>query len=251
MAYTITNTDGTILTMVADGTVDRISTSLTLVGKNYSGYGQYFNENFVTILANSANTSSNPPRSPLNGQIWYDTTYKKLRVYDSVIGFRAIGGATVSATSPGGSSGDLWYDTINGQFNVNTGTGYTLVGPLVSQVHKSTGLVTADTTGTVIHGNGNSQEVALIKNHGYTAGIVSNNSFTMDATDYQKYIYNTKFTTTSTVVQGLNLYSTATVGGLGFNNTSTISSTPSNTSAIVKWLSINVNGDTYYTPLYQ
>ena len=40
MAYTINKTDGTILATVADGQIDELSTDLTLVGKNYSGFGE-------------------------------------------------------------------------------------------------------------------------------------------------------------------------------------------------------------------
>ena len=58
MAYTILNTDGTTLLLLADGTVDQSATSLALVGRNVNSYGQYLNNDLVKILANSANTSS-------------------------------------------------------------------------------------------------------------------------------------------------------------------------------------------------
>jgi len=74
MAYTISNTDGTTLVTLGDRTIDRTTTSLTLVGKNYSGYGEFINNNFIKLSANSASSSSSPPRTPLKGQLWYDTT---------------------------------------------------------------------------------------------------------------------------------------------------------------------------------
>ena len=50
MAYTINKTDGTIVATIADGTIDT-STSLTLFGQNYSGFGELLNENLVKLLA--------------------------------------------------------------------------------------------------------------------------------------------------------------------------------------------------------
>jgi hypothetical protein len=50
MSYTINKTDGTVLTIVGDGTVDTTSTDLSLIGRRFSGYGETFNENFVKLL---------------------------------------------------------------------------------------------------------------------------------------------------------------------------------------------------------
>ena len=50
MAYQINKTDGTIVATVADGQIDTLSTDITLIGKNYSGFGEAFNENLVKIL---------------------------------------------------------------------------------------------------------------------------------------------------------------------------------------------------------
>ena len=49
MAYTINRTDGTAIATITDGTVDN-STSLTLFGKSYSGFGEGLNENLVKLL---------------------------------------------------------------------------------------------------------------------------------------------------------------------------------------------------------
>ena len=70
MAYTVNKTSGALLATVSDGTIDN-STDLTFIGKNYSGYGELLNENFVKLLENFANTSA--PSSPIAGQIWWDT----------------------------------------------------------------------------------------------------------------------------------------------------------------------------------
>jgi len=71
MAYTIVKSDGTVLTTIADGTINTTSTSLGLPGRNYAGYGQSLDTNFVHAMENFAD--STPPANPLRGQLWYNT----------------------------------------------------------------------------------------------------------------------------------------------------------------------------------
>ena len=77
MAYQINKTDGTILSTVADGQIDANSSDITLIGRNYSGFGEILNENFVKILENFA--SSATPQNPIRGQIWFDASESKLK----------------------------------------------------------------------------------------------------------------------------------------------------------------------------
>ena len=116
MSYQLNKTDGTILTDLIDGQIDTESTNLTLVGKNYSGYGESFNENFIRLLENFANTAA--PSNPLSGQIWWDTAEQRLKVYDG-IGWKASGGPYVQATQPQMVAGDLWIDNLNNQIFKN------------------------------------------------------------------------------------------------------------------------------------
>jgi hypothetical protein len=71
MAYTILKSDGTPLTTIPDGTINTTSTSIGLPGRNYAGYGQTLDTNFVHQLENFAN--DDPPSNPLRGQLWYNT----------------------------------------------------------------------------------------------------------------------------------------------------------------------------------
>ncbi len=73
MPYTIFKTNGVRLTVIEDGKLNLI-TDLQLVGKNYAGYGQVVNENFVKLLENFSNNTS--PLKPLVGQLWYDSANK-------------------------------------------------------------------------------------------------------------------------------------------------------------------------------
>jgi hypothetical protein len=78
MAYTIVKSDGTVLTTIADGTINTTSTSLGLPGRNFAGYGQTVDTNFVHQIENFA--ANTPPASPLRGQLWYDIPNSLLKV---------------------------------------------------------------------------------------------------------------------------------------------------------------------------
>jgi hypothetical protein len=128
MAYTINLTDGTIFAVIADGTINT-SSSMTLVGKNYAGYGEFLDENFIHLLESGSNTTA--PGAPLTGQLWWDQTTDTLKVYNGT-NFKVISGATASpAASPPSNpvAGDLWYDSTNAQLNVYSGTTWIVVGP--------------------------------------------------------------------------------------------------------------------------
>ena len=127
MAYVINLTNGQQLATVEDGTIDQ-STTIKLVGKNYAGYGEIQNENFVHLMENFS--SANSPANPLSGQIWFDSAAKKLKFYDGSL-FRSTGGAEVSTTQPVGlTTGDFWWDSGNNQlYAQNSDGGFVLIGP--------------------------------------------------------------------------------------------------------------------------
>ena len=138
MAYTINLTDGTIFATIADGTINTAS-SMTLVGKNYAGYGEFLDENFIHLLENSSNTTA--PGAPLEGQLWWDSGNSLLKVYNGSV-FKTISAATSSATAPTSNvTGDLWYDTVNAQLKVWTGTAFLLVGPAFTAGTGTTGAI--------------------------------------------------------------------------------------------------------------
>jgi len=126
MAYTVNKTSGAVLTTIADGTIDNTS-DLTLIGKNYSGYGEIFNENLVKLMENFASTSI--PTSPLAGQLWWDSSNGLLKVYNGT-NMKVISGSTASASAPTAvTTGDLWWDTTNSQLKVYNGTTFITIGP--------------------------------------------------------------------------------------------------------------------------
>jgi hypothetical protein len=144
MAYTIQKTNNTILTVVEDGTIDN-TTDLKLVGKNYSGYGEIQNENFIALLEHFA--SANRPPRPISGQLWFDTSTSRLKLYDgnpntiftplSILHRGPLPTGTSISTS-NIKEGDLWWDTLTEQLYVYNGSLFILVGPRASQTIKTT-----------------------------------------------------------------------------------------------------------------
>jgi hypothetical protein len=124
MAYIINRFSGQQLIALQDGTLDT-TTSIGLVGRNYTGYGEIQNENFLFLLENFAN--ENPPARPLNGQTWFDTITNTLNIYNGQ-DWNAVGSAVVSAASPAEAIGALWLNPDTNQLYVFN-DGWRLIGP--------------------------------------------------------------------------------------------------------------------------
>lgn len=174
MAYVINKYNGRELVVLEDGTIDT-STSLGLVGRNYVGYGETQNENFVYLLENFANAQ--PPQRPLEGQLWYDSNKKLLHVYDATR-WQLVGAAVISATSPENpSSGALWYRTDQETLNLYNGSTWKQIGPEIAPgfgITRARSAIVLDT---------NSVENAVIELtvDGTVLAIVSAREFTINS----------------------------------------------------------------------
>ena len=145
MAYTINLTNGVVFATIPDGTINTAS-SMVLVGKNYAGYGEFLDENFIHLLENGSNTTA--PGAPLTGQLWWDSTNGLMKVYNGST-FKTISASTAQSTAPTNNvQGDLWYDTTNAQLNVWSGTSFILVGPASSSGQGTTGAIVATVADT-------------------------------------------------------------------------------------------------------
>ena len=123
MTYSVQNTDGSRTINVAASQVNS-SFSVALVGRNVSGYGQYFVQNSIRHLENFASTSAPSDSVLLTGQIWYDKNESVMRVYDGS-GWRRMS-TTVSATAPTGgvASGTTYYSTVDDKLKIHNGTAF-------------------------------------------------------------------------------------------------------------------------------
>lgn len=215
MAYTINLTNGTVLTTIADGTVNQTSTSLTLIGKNYSGYGTFLNDNFVHLLENAS--SDTAPTTPLTGQLWWDTA-GNLKVYTGSA-FKTLAAITSSTSQPsGGVTGNQWWDTINQQLNVYNGSSWTLIGPAFTSNTGTSGTI----VGTIID-SGNTSHVAVNV-------YVSNTLVGIYSKDAQ-YTPGTAITGFTTIKPGFNLVSTSAISGVAMWGTASDASGLGNVAA--------------------
>jgi hypothetical protein len=204
MAYTINLTDGTVFATISDGTINT-SSSMILVGKNYAGYGEFLDENFIHLLENNANTTA--PGAPLTGQLWWDKTNNLLKVYNGSI-FKTISAATASASAPASNvTGDLWYDTTNQQLKVYTGAAFLVVGPGYTSAQGQSGAIPE----TILNNVGATRYItSLYVNNVRVAIVYDGASFTPEAA---------LVTAFPTIFPGMTL--SASVSGAVFAGTAT------------------------------
>lgn len=171
MAYQINLTDGTILTTVPDGQIDNRSTGLTLIGKNYSGFGEALNENFIKLLENFSSTAAPSPAT--RGQIWYDSNESKLKVYNGV-SFVPVSSATISESQPETLGvGDLWYNNFTNQLFFFDGQNPVLIAPIYTKIQGLSGFQVI----SLLDSENQTRVVTALYNAGVLLGIFSKDKF--------------------------------------------------------------------------
>ena len=172
MTYKINKTDGNVLADIPDGVFDTSSSSLTLIGKNVTNFGEIFNENLVKLLENFSSSTS--PENPIKGQLWYDTTTARINVYDGSV-FRASGGPLISPTQPLNLvPGDLWINNETNQLYFYDGVDLLLAGPAYSAQQKTSGFI----VDSIIDVNNRLKVITKLFVNGTLIGIFSNAEFT-------------------------------------------------------------------------
>jgi hypothetical protein len=207
MAYVINKFNGVQLVVLDDGTLDT-TTSLGLVGRNYVGYGETQNENFVFLLENFANTA--PPSRPMTGQIWFNTTNNTAYAYDGTQ-WNPIGSAASSATAPPNTnSGALWLKTPINQLYVYTGTEWRFIGPEAVEGFGST----RARAGSLDNTAGDPQPVIFLETNGTVFAICTATAFVINPSN--------SVTGFSNALQvGINLSATAKINGSITGNAAT------------------------------
>ena len=150
MAYIITKTNGDTLVTVPD-TEKNTDYGVTLVGRNYSGYGVYLNDNFISLMENFANGIS--PAAPLEGQLWFNTTTDTLSLWNGTA-WRPLGVLTNSGSAPGASGtevGHMWWDNLNYQLKVWSGE--TVYPRTATQTITLGNIVSVTSTGSIAAGD--------------------------------------------------------------------------------------------------
>ena len=199
MAYIVNKFSGAQLLVLEDGTIDT-TTSLGLVGRNYVGYGETQNENFVFLLENFANVS--PPSRPLQGQIWFNTTAKHAYTYDGNV-WSPIGAATLGTTAPPGpNAGALWLDTTLNQLKVYTGNQWVFIG---AEAVAGFGITKARST-TLDNTLGNAKPVIILTTNDNPVAIITAEAFNINTNSAVAGFE-------SSLIAGINLSSTAKVKG--------------------------------------
>lgn len=154
-------------------------TSLVFPGRNVTGYGQIIGENFLHLLENFAHDQDNPPVNPVEGQLWFDTTNKLLKIYDGNTWRPAnnIQRSNVQPSVDAASVGELWVDTINQQLYIFSGERWILVGPTFS-----TGLRSGPIVEQIIDSDNIARVVVTFYVEDSPVIIISKDSFTPKST---------------------------------------------------------------------
>lgn len=193
MPYSINKTNGDLLVTVEDGTADLTTTSLALVGRNYAGYGEFLNENFIKLLENFSR-SSQPP-NPITGQLWYDSTNKLLKVFDGTGFVSSGGGIELDETSTAvhyhtfvetefglpptkvAKERGLSYQPISGYFSINKATAGSSRLEINNSSNSSRSL-NPTLVDTIIHVHGEDQGAARMLFDTYSGSLATSPSIT-------------------------------------------------------------------------
>jgi|TARA_A100001011_G_scaffold395761_2_gene491724 hypothetical protein len=243
MAYTVnkTNSSASPNAYTVNDSVTNTQTDLTFVGKGYAGYGELIAENFLQLLENFSNSTA--PTKPITGQLWYDTSDARLKVY-SGSAFKPTGGARFQSVAPSSQqNGDLWIDSDTGQLYFWDGSQNVLVGP-----PSTTGTTNGFVYNTIADSTDTNQNVTYWYNDGNLIAIISEDTFT-PKTSISGFSTITKGITLSTAISDLKFAGTSTdsdaLGGITAANflRSNANDTTSGTLGVVNDSGLTVGAD--------
>jgi hypothetical protein len=188
------------------------------VGRNYTGWGEVFNENFVFLLENFKGSS--PPARALEGQAWYDSNNKVLKAFDGDQ-WNSIGNAAVSEIEPNPTQGGLWLKSTTDQLYVSVNNEWKLVGPEGIEGFGTTRVKSE----ILIDTQSISRPVAITYINGQPISIFSSESFTIPQNSIPGF---------SGIERGLTFRSDAVISGnlKGNADTASVFKTPRNINGI-------------------
>ena len=241
MAYIVnkTNSSASPNQYTVQDSVLNTQTDLSLIGKGYDGYGEVIAENFLHLLENFSNTTA--PGKPIKGQLWYDESTGRLKVYGGT-SFAPVTSAAYQSSAPSGQvAGDLWVDSDSGQLYFYNGTTNVLVGPQSSSTSGFIFDTIADATDV-------DRNITQIYNNSQRVAIISDVSFTPKLS-IAGFSSITKGIQLSTAISGLKFTGSATdadaLGGVAAANylRSNANDTTSGTLGIINDAGLIVGAD--------
>lgn len=202
MPYNVNRYNGVLQTTVPDQTVDSSSTDLKFVGKNYAGYGELLNENFLYLLEHFRGDTQ--PRKSVPGQLWYDDLNNKIKFRSTDNQWRTLAVADVSTTPPTGlqtkDKGNIWYNESQGQLSVWNGTDFELIGP-----ERATGFTETKLTSVVIRDDSNiAHAIVKLVIDNTVVGVISDDEFVIGTIE--------SISGFTTIKKGITLVNTNTNG---------------------------------------
>lgn len=198
--------------VVRDGALND-QTSVTFVGQGYTGFSPVIAGNFLHLLENFAGPPPGP-RNPVEGQIWYDTTNKVVKVFDGST-WSPAGALRKSITAPeNGVSGDLWVNTATSQLYVFSGSNWLLIGPQFSEGTMTGPMVEEivdidDITHSVLSMYANNTRMAIVSKESFipkatTSGFATiNQGINLNAVDATSSTTPSRFWGTASSADGM------------------------------------------------
>jgi len=213
MAYEVNFTNGSVASVVEDGTIST-AFSISLVGKNVTTYGEIFAENFIRLLENGSNITA--PTNPVKGEVWFNSSAgtignigaNTLGVYDGT-SFKPLGGSFADATAPSSPNvGDLWFDTANDQLRIYSGASFILVGPAFTEPDGISGAIVETVTDTL------STDHLLVKLYVSKPGLPAQSEVIATVSQDALFTLNTAslFDGFTTIAPGIQLTNTVAIG---------------------------------------
>ena len=126
MPYVIDNSNGQQI-VIPDGGVNQ-DFSIELAGRNYENYGEKIAKTQIDLLDNFS--SSNAPLRPTDGQLWFDRSEFRMRVFRSATNsWQPISPLISETTVPANTNaqnieGTMYYNKNIGQLFIHEGNNY-------------------------------------------------------------------------------------------------------------------------------
>ena len=149
MSYNVNYSDNSKTPLIVDDSSVNSQTSVNLVGRKYSRYGEAISENFLHLLENFANGDA--PQSPIEGQFWYDKTNNNMKYYTKNNKWQSFSNIFTTDIQPITSDsriGDIWVKPSTGKIHFYVNGTWTELGGNTTTIinNESGGSTTPETT---------------------------------------------------------------------------------------------------------